>query len=124
MEILTRIGWVLLALIHLLPSAVLFNPRLTEKLYGLTASSDVGLLIVHRGALFLAIVVSALWAAVDPAVRGLASVILTISMLGFLIIYWRAGMPVGALRMIAIVDIIGVGILFFLIVDLVSYSRG
>ena len=105
MELLTKIGWSSLALIHVMPALVLFRPSITEALYGITSSSDAGLLIVHRGALFLAIVVGSIWALFDPATRRVISVLTAISVVGFLILYLRAEMPPGPLRFIAWVDL-------------------
>ena len=63
MELITKLAWALLALIHLSPAAVFFLPDLTKKLYGIDANGDLGVLITHRGALFLAI-----FAAIDALV--------------------------------------------------------
>ncbi|OBX17830.1 hypothetical protein A9995_14280 [Erythrobacter sp. QSSC1-22B] len=82
--------------------------RSTEKLYGISPTGDVGLLIIHRGALFLAIIVGTLFAIVDPGVRRAMSGVVAVSVLGFLFLYVRAGMPEGALRTIAIVDLVAV----------------
>lgn len=97
-------AWLSLAVVHLAPSIVLFAPALTERLYGPTPDGEVGVLVVHRGALFLGIVVAALLAAFDPPSRRLASVVVAVSVLGFLVVYARAGLPSGALRTIALVD--------------------
>lgn len=104
MELVTRIAWALLALAHVAPSLVVLRPSLVEALYGVAPSGDVGVLLVHRGALFLAVVAAASLAALDPAARRAASLMAAISMLGFLVIYVRAGAPSGALRRIALVD--------------------
>lgn len=107
MESITKLCWGLIALIHLLPASVLLKPSLTETLYNVPPSGDVGVLLVHRGALFLAVMVAALIAAFDPSARKIASLIAAISMIGFLIVYARAGLSEGALRKIAVTDAIG-----------------
>jgi hypothetical protein len=104
MEVATRIAWLLLALAHVAPAVVLFRPGLVEGLYGASPTGDSGVLLVHRGALFLGVVVAALVAAVDPGARRLASLVVGISMIGFLVVYLRAGAPAGPLRRVAIVD--------------------
>jgi hypothetical protein len=104
MEMATRIAWLLLALVHVSPAAVLFRPSLAEQLYGTPPSGPTGLLLTHRGATFLAIVVAAVWAAFDPSVRRLGTVIVAIAVLGYLFLYGRAGMPKGPLRKIAAAD--------------------
>ena len=65
MEIATKIAWLLLALVHASPAAVLFRPSLVGRLYGVSPEGAVGLLLTHRGATFLAIFVAAVWAAFD-----------------------------------------------------------
>ena len=104
MEIATKIAWILLALVHASPAAVLFRPNLVQRLYGVSPEGAVGLLLTHRGATFLAIFVAAVWAAFDPSVRRLCTVIVAIAVLGYLFLYARAGMPEGPLRTIAAVD--------------------
>ena len=104
MEIATKIAWLLLALVHASPAAVLFRPGLVGTLYGTAPEGPTGLLLTHRGATFLAIVVAAVWAAFDPSVRRLCTVLVAIAVLGFLFLYARAGMPEGPLRTIAAVD--------------------
>ena len=104
MEIATKIAWFLLALVHVSPAAVLFRPSLVQKLYGAALEGPTSLLLTHRGATFLAIVVAAVWAAFDPSVRRLCSVIVAIAVLGYLILYARAGLPEGPLRTIAAAD--------------------
>ncbi len=107
MEVVTKVAWLLLALIHASPAMVFFAPRLIERLYSTPAEGPVVALLVHRGALFLAIFVAALYAAFDPHARRLAAIVVAISMVAFLWVYWRAGMPQGALRTIALVDLVG-----------------
>ncbi|MBV6633140.1 MAG: hypothetical protein KI792_08925 [Alphaproteobacteria bacterium] len=107
MALITTICWALLALLHLAPAAVLAMPGLTQSLYQLDPNGTAGVLIIHRGALFLGIVVVAVWAAFDHRARPVASVVTAISMIGFLLVYARAGLPDGALRTIAIADLIG-----------------
>lgn len=104
MEIVTKAAWALLALVHASPAAVLFAPDLVRRLYGVEAQGNLGVLLTHRGALFLAILIACLFAVLDPAVRRALGVLVAVSVIGFLIVYARAGFPAGALRTIAIVD--------------------
>ena len=103
---MTKIAWLALAGVHVAPAAVLVRPSLTMRLYGVAPADDVGVLVVHRGALFLGIVVLAAWAAFDPAARRAASVATAIGVVGFLLVYARAGLPAGALRTIAVADLV------------------
>lgn len=107
MEPITKLAWALLALIHLSPAAVFFLPHLTKKLYGIDANGDLGVLITHRGALFLAIFAACIAGAIDPAARKALSLVVAISVVSFLWLYARAGMPPGPLKTIALVDAIG-----------------
>jgi hypothetical protein len=75
-------------------------------LYGVPLGSTTFLLLHHRAALFLGVLVICVWAALRPDVRQLASVAVAISMLSFLWLYAAAGQP-PALRQIAIVDLVG-----------------
>ena len=104
MEPWTRLAWLALGALHVLPATVLFAPALAERLYGVSPTADAGVLIVHRGALFLGLVAVATWAAFDPDVRRPASIALALGIVGFLAVYARAGAPAGALRPIAAAD--------------------
>jgi hypothetical protein len=104
MEITTKLAWGLLALAHLSPAAVTFAPSLVEQLYGVSPTGDLGVLIAHRGALFLAIVAACALAVFDAPARRALGVVVAISVIGFLVLYLRAGAPSGPLRTIAIVD--------------------
>ncbi|MDE1467345.1 hypothetical protein [Aurantiacibacter sp. D1-12] len=105
-----RVLWALLALLHVVPAFALLRPSLISQLYGVDAGGPVFALLHHRAALFLVVFVVALWAAIDPAVRKLASIAVSISVVSFLVIYWQAGAPV-SLRTIAIADLVGLPIL-------------
>jgi hypothetical protein len=104
MELAVRLAWLLLGLVHVAPAAVLVRPGLVEQLYGVAPDSPAALLLSHRGAAFLGIVVVSVWAAFDSDVRRLASVVLAISVSSFLLLYSAAGFPTGPLRTIALAD--------------------
>src|SRR5687767_7669066 len=104
MERLVVICWLILAAVHASPAAILFKPDLTLSLYGVPPTGPTGLLIVHRGALFLAVLVVALFAAFSPDARKAATLVVGVSLIGFLAIYAMAGAPQGPLRTIAVVD--------------------
>lgn len=103
-EKVVKVAWLLLALVHLMPTAVLFAPDLAMRLYEVAPTGPTGVLIIHRGALFLAVMVAALWAMIDPTARRISSLTVGISIIGFLAVYARAGLPDGPLRIIAMVD--------------------
>jgi hypothetical protein len=98
--------WIVLGLIHLAPALALFRPALIGTLYGVDVSSPTFLLLHHRAALFLLVVIICAWAALRPEVRLLATVSVAVSMTSFLWLYAAAGQP-PALRTIAIADLAG-----------------
>jgi hypothetical protein len=104
-EAVAKIAWALLALAHAPPALAFFRPSLIERLYGTSPDGELGLLLTHRAALFLAVAAAAVYALLVPDARRLASIMLAISMISFLYLYWRAGMPAGSLRTNALVDL-------------------
>lgn len=104
MENLVKLAWLALASVHVVPACVALAPNLATRLYGVDPHGPVGVLVVHRGFLFLAVVVAALVAVVDPGARRACAAVVAISVVGFLVVYAQAGMPTGPLRTIAIAD--------------------
>lgn len=104
LERLTVACWLVLAAVHASPAAVLFKPALIEALYGVPPTGSSGVLLIHRGALFLAVVAVAVFAAFNPEARRAATLLVAISVIGFLLVYAMAGSPSGPLRTIALVD--------------------
>lgn len=111
---LELIAWLALALVHLMPALAFFIPSLLTKLYGIAPGNALFLLMHHRAALFLAILVICVWSAFDTTPRRMASVAVAISMVSFLALYWLQGAP-PALRQIALVDLIGLPALCYAI---------
>lgn len=105
MELLVAACWAALAAVHALPAAALIAPGQLKRLYGVEPHGPAGLLLTHRGALFLALVVLCLFAMADAAVRPAASVAVGLSVLSYLALYVRAGRPAGPLRMVAWADV-------------------
>jgi hypothetical protein len=104
-ELSIRIAWAAIAVIHLSPAAVVLAPRLLPRLYGVEPNGDLGVLMTHRGALFAAVVAISVLAIFDPTARRAASLAAGISMVGFLVLYARAGFLPGPLRVIAWTDL-------------------
>lgn len=104
MDRLVTFCWLALAAIHASPAAVLVKPGLTDTLYGVSPTGATGMIVIHRGVLFLAIVVVACFAAFVPEARKAATLLVGISVIGFLLVYISAGAPGGPLRTIALVD--------------------
>ena len=104
MEALIKLAWLTLAAIHVLPALVTVAPQLVSRLYDVDPQGPAGILIVHRGFLFLAVVAAALIAVFDPGARRACAAMVAISVVGFLFVYAKAGMPAGPLRTVALVD--------------------
>lgn len=107
-----RLAWGVLALVHITPALALFAPSLLTRLYGVQPGDALFLVMHHRAALFLAVLVACIWCAIDPAPRKLGVVVVAISMLSFLALYFTSGSP-PALKQIAIADLIGLPALAF-----------
>ena len=112
-KMIIKMGWLLLALIHATPALAFFRPAMLTKMYRITPDSGLFILMHHRSALFVVVVVTCLWAMFQPEVRQLATVVLGISMASFVALWWQSGAP-PALRTIAVTDIVGLVILLFL----------
>lgn len=115
METATKLAWALLALVHLSPAAVAFAPSLLHRVYGVSPQGDLGILMSHRGVLFVAVLAACLLAMFDPPARRSMTVVVAISVAGFLALYLRGGLPSGPLRTIAIADAFALVPLFFAI---------
>lgn len=103
---IAAICWTILGIIHLMPALAVFRPSMITALYGVPSGSATFLLLHHRAALFLSVLLTCVWAVLRPEVRPLASVVVAISMLSFLGLYGAARQP-PTLRRIAIVDLAG-----------------
>ena len=98
--------WLILAAIHAMPALAFFRPATLTTLYGLRPDNPLFLLMQHRAGLFLAVFVACIWAAFVPEGRRLAVLVVGISMVSFLVLWWQAGSP-APLRRIALVDFAG-----------------
>jgi len=98
--------WLILAAIHAMPALALFRPATLTSLYRLQPDNPLFLLMHHRAGLFFGVFVACIFAAFVPEGRRLAVLVVGISMVSFLALYWQAGSPV-ALRRIALADMAG-----------------
>jgi hypothetical protein len=101
------LAWIVLLLIHAAPALAAFSPRLRKRMYGVEENGVLGIILAHRGFLFLAVAAACAYAAFDTPSRPLATIVTAISVLGFLALYGANGSPM-ALRQIALTDLIGV----------------
>lgn len=100
---LVTLAWIALALVHTPPALAAFLPRLRKRMYGTDVLGPLGLILTHRGVLFLAIASVCVLAAFSLEARVAALLVTSISVIGFLIGYALAGTP-KRLRTIALVD--------------------
>lgn len=107
---LQPILWLILAAIHAMPALAFFRPAALTTLYRIAPDNPLFLLMQHRAALFVAVFVACVFAAVVPEGRRLAVIVVGISMLSFLLLYFQAGSP-PPLRRIAMVDLAGLPVL-------------
>ena len=98
------LAWAALALVHFMPASATFSPAIRRRLYGVESSGALGVMLTHRGALFAAVLVACIYAAMAPEARPLATLVVAISLIGFLVVYAAAGAPKGPLRSVALVD--------------------
>ena len=119
MDILERLAWLGLALIHLSPATAVFRPGGLARLYGAKPGETLSLLLEHRSLLFTGILALCLWSALDPHPRPAAALATAISVLGYLALYIRHGLPKGPMRTIAQVDLLAVPLLALVALPLV-----
>ncbi len=110
----TSIALVIVAAIHLIPVAPVFAPEALTRLYGIAPTDSTLLVMLRHRALLLALVgILCLWAAWSAPVRPAALVAAAINVVGFLAFYAAYGSPAGALRTIAIGDLVALPPLAF-----------
>jgi hypothetical protein len=97
------VAWLALALVHTPPALATFSPQLRKRMYGVEDSGPLGLILIHRGVLFLAVAFVCVFAAVNADARTAAALVTSISVIGFLLAYVLHGAP-KRLRIIALVD--------------------
>ncbi len=107
---LQPIFWLALAAIHVLPALAFFRPAGLTTLYRIDPANPLFLLMQHRAGLFVSVVAACLFAAFVPEGRRLAVIVVGISMISFLYLYWANGSP-PPLRRIALVDLAGLPML-------------
>lgn len=110
----TAIAFLIVAVIHLLPIAPVFAPGTLVRLYGIAPDDTTLLLLMRHRALLLGLVgVLCFWAAGASSVRPAALLAATLNVAGFLGFYALYGMPAGALRTIALADLLAIPPLAF-----------
>ena len=117
MELAVKLAWLILGLVHVPPAAVFFAPALMERVYRIAPGGPADLLLVHRGALFAGVVATAGLATIDGGARRTASLFAATSVIGYLIVYARAGSPSGALQTVARVDLFALAPLAVVLYD-------
>ena len=110
-------GFLALAVIHLLPLMGLFSVGKMERAYGVVLQSDhLQILMRHRALLFGLLGGFALFAAFVTVYRWPALMMLTISMLGFIVVAGLSEGGIGPLKSVVKADWLGCGIALLLFV--------
>jgi hypothetical protein len=110
----TALAFAVVGAIHLMPIAPIFVPETLSRLYGIGPGDSTLLVLLRHRALLLALVgILCLWASWSTPVRLAALLAAAINVVGFLSFYALYGNPAGALRTIAIVDLIALPPLAF-----------
>lgn len=100
---LVTLAWLALVLVHAPPALATFSPQMRKRMYGVDDGGPLGLILAHRGVLFLAVASVCVLAAFNAEARLAAALVTSISVIGFLLGYAFGGAP-KRLRTIAIVD--------------------
>ena len=110
----TALAFAVVGAIHLMPVAPVFLPDTLSRLYGIAPADTTLLVLMRHRALLLALVgILCLWASWAPGVRPAALLAAAINIVGFLGFYALYGNPAGALRTIAIADLVALPPLAF-----------
>lgn len=110
----TALAYAIVGAIHLMPMAPIFLPETLSRLYGIAPTDSTLLVLMRHRAVLLGLVgIVCLWAVWWPPVRPAALLAAAINIAGFLGFYALYGNPAGALRTIAIADLIALPPLAF-----------
>lgn len=108
------LAFAVVGVIHLLPVAPVFLPETLSRLYGIAPTDTTMLVLMRHRALLLALVgILCLWACWCVPIRPAALLAAAINVVGFLAFYALYGNPDGALRVIAVADLIALPFLAF-----------
>jgi hypothetical protein len=110
----TALAFAVVGAIHLMPMAPVFVPETLSRLYGVTPTDTTLLVLMRHRAVLLGLVgILCLWAVWWPPVRPAALLAAALNIVAFLGYYALYGNPAGALRTIAIADLIALPPLAF-----------
>ena len=113
---LVTLAWLALMLVHTPPALATFSAKLRQRMYGVEEGGPLGVILTHRGVLFLAVAAVCVLAAFVPGARIAAGLVVSISVLGFLATYLLGGSP-RQLRTIALMDAIALAPLALVLID-------
>ena len=113
---LVTLAWLALMLVHTPPALATFSAKLRQRMYGVEEGGPLGVILTHRGVLFLAVAAVCVLAAFVPGARIAAGLVVSISVLGFLVTYLLSGSP-KQLRTIALMDAIALAPLALVLID-------
>lgn len=113
---LVTLAWLALVLVHTPPALATFSAKLRQRMYGVEEGGPLGVILTHRGVLFLAVAAVCMLAAFVPGARIAAALAVSISVLGFLATYLLGGSP-KQLRTIALIDTVALAPLALVLFD-------
>lgn len=116
---LVTFAWLALVLVHAAPAFATFSPQMRMRMYGVDDGGPLGLILSHRGVLFLAVASVCVLAAFNAEARLAAALVTSISVIGFLVGYVLGGAP-KRLRTIAVVDAVALIPLAIILFDVWS----
>ena len=119
---IVTLAWLALVLVHTPPALATFSAPMRKRMYGVDDGGPLGLILAHRGVLFLAVASVCALAAFNTEARLAAVLVTSISVIGFLIGYVLGGAP-KRLRTIALVDAAALIPLAIVLVDIWSRLR-
>ncbi|MBK8543324.1 MAG: hypothetical protein IPL62_06980 [Caulobacteraceae bacterium] len=80
------LAWLALAMVHAPPALATFSSGLRKRMYGVDGPGPLGVILIHRGVLFLAVACVSVLAAFNADARIAAMLVMSISVLGFLML--------------------------------------
>lgn len=109
-------AWLALMLVHTPPALATFSAKLRRRMYGIEESGPLGVILTHRGVLFLSVAAVCVLGAFVPSARVAAALVVSISLIGFLGAYIVGSAP-KQLRTIALMDTIALAPLALVLLD-------
>ena len=116
---------IIIGLINFLPViGVISSNKITQAYSVELVSNDLAILMRHRALLFGIIGAFILYSAFTPQFQVIAMAMAAVSMVGFLAVMWSVGGFNSSLFKVAVVDMVGIGLLVIVVVLKILEARG